>query len=374
MGRLTEEQLLDLVYRTVVEPERWPALLEGVADLAGGERAWLSQLNVADGSGGGVIARIDPAMLALYGDYYYQVNPFVARIADPAGFARRWRPSVRTDEHWMEKSQFVRCEYYNDFLRPQNIHSAIVIGLTVADGQMVDVNIGRSRGRGDFEPGEIAAVKRLHPHLVRAVTLSRDVDALRQERNDFAAVLDGCETAMFLVDHDARVLFANRAAETALAARAEMRVAGRRLALATAELTAALRRLVGLAASDAPEGGSMAAPRADGGRPLQIVVTPARSERLRSLTGEARAVVWLTDLGRRAAPTAETLRALFGLSGAEARVAVLLAAGASVAEAAAMIDKSVHTVRSHLQRVLEKTGARRQSELTAMFERLARSA
>jgi DNA-binding CsgD family transcriptional regulator len=372
MGRLSEEQLLDLVYRTVVEPERWPTLLASVADLAGGEIGWLSQLAVADGSGGGVIARIDPAMLALYGDYYYQVNPFT-KIADPAGFERRWRPSVRTDEAWMEKRQFERCEYYNDFLRPQNIHSAIVVGLMVSDGRMVDLNIGRSRGRGDFQAGEIEAIKRLHPHLVRAVTLSRDVEALRRERDDFAAVLDGCETAMFLVDRDGRILFANDAAERALARIWELQAPGRRLGLASPELTGALRRLIGLAAtSDRPEGGSLAVPRGDGGRPLQIVVTPARSERLKAVSGEARAVVWLTDLERRTFPAASVLRALFCLSAAEAQVAEILATGASVAEAAELLDKSVHTVRSQLQRLLEKTGARRQSELIALFERLGR--
>jgi DNA-binding CsgD family transcriptional regulator len=65
----------------------------------------------------------------------------------------------------------------------------------------------------------------------------------------------------------------------------------------------------------------------------------------------------------------ERISGLFGLTPAEARVAVAIMGGASTREAAAALGVSFHTVRHQLQSMLEKTGASRQSELVAMLMR-----
>jgi DNA-binding CsgD family transcriptional regulator len=61
------------------------------------------------------------------------------------------------------------------------------------------------------------------------------------------------------------------------------------------------------------------------------------------------------------------LRAEFGLTKAEARLALRLAAGSSLASAAQAFDVKLTTIRSQLQQVFAKTGASRQTELVAML-------
>jgi DNA-binding CsgD family transcriptional regulator len=61
------------------------------------------------------------------------------------------------------------------------------------------------------------------------------------------------------------------------------------------------------------------------------------------------------------------LRAAFGLSKAEARLALHLAAGASLASMAQAFDVKLTTVRSQLQQVFSKTGTSRQAELVALL-------
>ena len=68
-----------------------------------------------------------------------------------------------------------------------------------------------------------------------------------------------------------------------------------------------------------------------------------------------------------ALPDAIRLRAEFGLTRAEARLALCLARGWSLATAAEAFDVKVTTIRSQLQQVFSKTGTSRQAECVAML-------
>jgi DNA-binding CsgD family transcriptional regulator len=61
------------------------------------------------------------------------------------------------------------------------------------------------------------------------------------------------------------------------------------------------------------------------------------------------------------------LRAEFGLTKAEARLALCLAEGSSLASAAQGFNVKLTTIRSQLQQVFAKTGTSRQTELVAML-------
>jgi DNA-binding CsgD family transcriptional regulator len=66
-------------------------------------------------------------------------------------------------------------------------------------------------------------------------------------------------------------------------------------------------------------------------------------------------------------PDMARLRAEFGLTKAEARLALRLAEGASLARAAEAFDVKLTTIRSQLQQVFAKTGTSRQAELVALL-------
>jgi DNA-binding CsgD family transcriptional regulator len=66
-------------------------------------------------------------------------------------------------------------------------------------------------------------------------------------------------------------------------------------------------------------------------------------------------------------PATARLRAEFGLTKAEARLALYLAEGSSLASAAQTFGVKLTTIRSQLQQVFAKTGTSRQTELVAML-------
>ena len=67
------------------------------------------------------------------------------------------------------------------------------------------------------------------------------------------------------------------------------------------------------------------------------------------------------------APPAELVQSLFDLTPAEARVARSLASGRTVEDIATDGGVSLTTVRTHVRRVMEKTGCNRQVDIVALL-------
>lgn len=86
---------------------------------------------------------------------------------------------------------------------------------------------------------------------------------------------------------------------------------------------------------------------------------------------EPHTVLILIDLDRTPRPHTAALERIFGLTNAEARLAVLLAGGATVTEAASTHQVSVATVRSQLAAIFAKTHTSRQVELVVLISRLS---
>jgi DNA-binding CsgD family transcriptional regulator len=70
-----------------------------------------------------------------------------------------------------------------------------------------------------------------------------------------------------------------------------------------------------------------------------------------------------------AAPPIEALRALYGLTDAEARLTCALLEGARLEDYAERVGISMNTARTHLKSVFAKTDTDRQAELMRLLSR-----
>jgi DNA-binding CsgD family transcriptional regulator len=82
----------------------------------------------------------------------------------------------------------------------------------------------------------------------------------------------------------------------------------------------------------------------------------------------------ITDPLERAIPDRALLADAFGLTQAEACLAIDLLSGRSVGDVATCSGRSVATVRTHLASILAKTETTRQSDLVRLLMRLPRTA
>ena len=82
-------------------------------------------------------------------------------------------------------------------------------------------------------------------------------------------------------------------------------------------------------------------------------------------------VVILIDLGHPLTPSAKALERMFGLTEAEAKLAIQIAGGGSPGDIAAQKKVGLATIRSQLSSVFAKTQTRGQPELIALLARVS---
>jgi DNA-binding CsgD family transcriptional regulator len=181
------------------------------------------------------------------------------------------------------------------------------------------------------------------------------------------AALNHMDIAVFLVDAELRLLHANAAAGELLERDTALRLHGDKLLQDAVCGDRSLAQLVAAVLGSPHDTASLHAlslPRRNR-QPLLLTVVPfLPPEELAALP--ACAIVMAGDPEAHRLPR-QLLMQLFDLTPAEAGVAQALAHGEALEDIAAALDISLHTVKTHLQKLFRKTGTRRQGELVSML-------
>ena len=361
-----EADFLDCAYEAAIEPALWEPLLVRYSDLLSGADANLIFQDQVTGEGRALSARGDPAAFPLFFGHFATRNPLLKINDLPMGLR------VVTDEDKLPKGELKRTEYYNDFMRRFDLHSVMVTRVALEESNSVCLNITRPANREPFGKREIETANRLLPHLVRSFRLATKLSGMEPWRDSLEDFLDRSIHSVFVVDAKAALRRANRAGESLLASRSGLTLHGGVLRAQHADATRKLHALIALAGNADKErrkGADMALARPERGRPLSITVAPVRSERLSLFDSGPSVLVCVSDPDADVAIPERRLRDLFGLSRAEARVALQLLDGRDPREAAEKLGLSFYTVRGHLVRMFDKTGTGRQSELIRLMMR-----
>jgi DNA-binding CsgD family transcriptional regulator/PAS domain-containing protein len=348
--------LIDGIYGAAADSACWPAVLQRIADAFDAGEASLSAVSAA-AVPWLVAPRSDPKFLESYGAYYHPLNLFWQRLSRmPVG-------TVATDAMIVPRDSLLASEFYNDWSKPQGYLSVMGATLLAEDGWRVEFVVP---GKNEFGPAELNLYRALAPHLTRAVQLTHRLGRVEMERAVAADALDRLAQAVFVVNSASRVLFANRAAN-ALFGNGVSLHAGILRAGVNGH-TAKLHHMVtGCAQPDlANAGGHMAVSRGPGRSPLSLLVMPANSQPGWLASRHPCAIIFATDPEAVATPDAAFLQNQFGLTPAEAVLARELLNGGGVEAAARRIGISMPTARTHLRRVLAKTGTSRQAELVRL--------
>lgn len=321
------------------------------------------------GSQGRLLAAygVDAHMQRLYEEHYCHVNVWIERQQNlPAGGLVR-------SEDLLPVKALRRTEYYADWLRPLGLVHAL--GSVVERRGTVVTKFGVLRGSrlGPMRDDELQAVQRLLPHLrqalrvgeqVRAGVLARDAlqanpyGLVQLDRHLVVHELNTAAARIFEADDGLRlgrdrVLHASPAPAQALRALLDRTMAGQRPPPTDCRLR--VPRPSGL-----PDYVLELAPAADGVRRLA-----------ESLTRGARVLLTIVDPARAlfAQPdeAMERLSWQFGFTRAEARLAVQLANGRTLAEAAMHLCITEGTARFMSKRLFAKTGTNSQARLVALL-------
>ena len=206
--------------------------------------------------------------------------------------------------------------------------------------------------------------------------MARSLQAIEFKVIGLERTLRRLSIGCLLVDEAGRLIFANNMAEEILRLNRPLRL---RCGRVVADTTANQRKWQALIGRLAPgaglaEGTAAALERQDGQALslLAVPLGPARSEVL-GLTPPLRGLglVVMGDPVRPPETAADSFRRLFGLTDAEARLAVALLGGEPLQDYADRQGRSLNTMKTHLKSVFDKTGVGRQTELIRKLAVLA---
>lgn len=369
---------IDDIYAAAFDPASWKDILRRLSDeFGGGAPAVLSSVDrsfsFADASH--VTSRVDPGVMDLWRQHYSapEANPLLQRgLSAPLN---RWVPDVQL----ITEADMVRTPFYNDIVRPQGAHYSGFAGMPLDRHRAAVLNLGRRAGLEPLDHDHTSVLNALIPHVRRSLQVQSRLDVHQAQRDGAIAVLDHLSLGVVLVNSGGEVVHANRAASQVIDQGDGLGVRNRRLITARRSQMRTLDRLIEHAIAtatgsscadgvDAP-GGAIAVQRPSMLRPLVLLVAPLRIETETQLGGRPAAVVFVSDPEAEQESPTEALTRLYGLTPAEARVVGNLLACETLSDVAERLGVSVATVRTHMRRIFEKTGTRRQAQLVELILR-----
>jgi DNA-binding CsgD family transcriptional regulator len=354
--------LIAAIYEAGMDFSLWPDALGRIAAAFGAPSAGMARQGKTLAECWGISSGVQPAAIKSYVEYYHAVNPIWQRVPNtPAG-------TVQTDTMVIPRGDLERTEFFNDYMLPQQIRGLLNSVVLLEEGRQTVVTM---HGRQQFDDHDIELYKLITPHLQRAVQIN--LKSAQTKLNYAASIeaLNRLNEGVMFVDVNAAVLFANSIAESLFVAEAGLRQREGILYSKVRSETAALHALIakcGDNSSIPSSGGFLSFSRAAGRLPLSLMIAPMPPRPLTWLISKRPvAIIFVIDPERIPKPASRQLTEQYGLTRAEAAFAIEILNGDGIQAAADRLSISRATARTHLARVFDKTGARRQSELVRLL-------
>jgi DNA-binding CsgD family transcriptional regulator len=283
----------------------------------------------------------------------------------------------------LEPGAIFRTGFYADVLAPQGLVDSLHTGIKAFTREAGGVGglafVLSARGLEQAERA-LPRLQRLAAHFSRALDATMEMGRLAGGGQQLAAILNVMPNAALLLDRKGGIVLANLAAESLLSAGDGLsfdRNGRLRLAAVVPAERAALTRALALTLDVAAgTGAELSEPvrvtRPSGAAPLLVIPVPLPPPAfaLWNLSDNARVLVLIVDPSSRPGSAGAILRKSFGLTAAEARVALLVGQGMSGPQAASALGIADATVKTHLGRCFAKLGVNSQVMLARLISAL----
>ena len=359
---------IDLIYQVAVEPTAWPRLerigsaVGEVSSLAHHDREFREPIDVW-------LAHYNSACVELRLRHYArpETNPVVraAPRSSPCAWFRAGSSSPTGN------SRDPACQAT---LIAQDLYHGCIAPLHRTEPLLSALEVYRPRRARDFAASELRMLGRLVPHIANALRVNWCVGASQTHQRQAEEALNQLNAGLFLLENDGQIVFANRMAQALLRKGDEIKAREGKLVATRQRDHALFSEFIVRAAGQATDIHTVQAIRIErdaGRRPLQTWAAPLPRHPGNFLRQSSPSDLMLVviDPELSAAPPIEALRALYGLTDAEARLTCALLEGTQFEDYAERVGISMNTARTHLKSVFAKTDTDRQAELMRLLSR-----
>jgi DNA-binding CsgD family transcriptional regulator len=210
------------------------------------------------------------------------------------------------------------------------------------------------------------------PHARRAILIGRAVGRKADEAAIFADILDSLTAGFFLIEAAGRIVHANAAGREILGADDFLRSIDGRLVVRDKKVNQTLQRI--FAGKDEPEtdgeigskGVALPLVARDGEYHIAHVLPLGPRARYAADAPGAAAAMFISKATLETPSSAEVIRDAYQLTRTELRVLLAIVNVGGIREVATTLGIADCTVKTHVRRLLEKTGADRQTDLIKM--------
>jgi len=141
--------------------------------------------------------------LSIYQSHFFRFNPF-----DPINLERNPKATL-TDEELFSLPDFFETEYFNDFLKPQEVYRQMVVYLRSAEKILGFIGLHRRKGSAGFGKREVRIGMLIAPHLVSALEKAEMFSLVKEKGGFFKAICDCTSFGKIVLDAAMRPVYAN---------------------------------------------------------------------------------------------------------------------------------------------------------------------
>jgi DNA-binding CsgD family transcriptional regulator len=356
-------ELIAKIYDAALDGSLWSEVVSRAGRFVGSPIA--SIFSKTPAAGGGNIhyeTGIDPHYLDLYFKKYGRLSPFtVGQFLADVGV-----PIAVAD--LVPHSEFQETQFYREWWQPQGMVDCLWVVLDKSATNVSCFGVYRYEADGMVDDEMRRRMSLIAPHLRRAVLIGRVLDFKSAENTSFTETLDGLNTGICLVDSGGRIIHANVACREILDDGDPLSATGGRIAARDRRIHQSLQRLFADAsAGDAAIGSQGIALPLSGQNGAHYImhVLPLTSvaRRLSERVDAATAAFFIRRAALEPPHASQVLAHTFKLTPSEIRVLLAIVEVGGVPEVAAALGIGETTVKTHLRRLFDKTGAERQADL-----------
>lgn len=366
LGCAQLDELVSTIYQGITETPPWHTALERLRELMNAGHTTLMLRPPSPESTGVMIntGEVDQQATESYETHFFAVDPFVNL---PDG-------QIASAEEIVGEDEWLASDMYKKYLRPLDIRHLLGTEIHTEEGIECRLRVTRPPESEAFSAHDKNVLRMALPHIRRAIQLHAKLDFLECERQVFSGAMNRMLLGMVSFATDRTIMEVNEEAERILAEKDGIWRTSTGLKAANRSENQELQRLIREAIDGGVSDSSPSLVEAtsitrqfDRGR-LGIVVRSIPMGPWSESMQRPAAAVFLRDPDYNSAqPSQDVVRRVFGLTRMEAALAVLLAKGESLDDAAEELGVRRNTARTHLRSIFGKTGVSRQTMLVRMI-------
>jgi DNA-binding CsgD family transcriptional regulator len=356
--------LIEQLYDAVVDSTKWSAALESISSFVGGSAANLFWQDA--GTNEAAIFHSwneNPYYTQLYFDKYASLNPYFPALA----FAEVGKVVAGAD--LIPHDEFRQTRFYLEWVKPQNFIDVIGANLELTATSSSFFSIRRHESHGIVDDVTRRRCQLVVPHVKRAVCIGKIIENGRTQGHLLENALERMSSAAMVVTETGKIIFANRKAEEYLQQRmiicAEQGV--------VCAVNCAVDRTLKAAFAAAAHGDAalgfqgIEVPLSIGNKRSYVAhVLSLASEARRESSTDGSAALFVNEVKPALPSPLEMIAANYRLTASEIRVLSAVLEEGGVREIGERLGISTATVKTHLNRIFAKTGARRQADLVRL--------